>query len=76
MSDDREVVFGTLNGCPVRCTRQLASRLGVQLDETDPPKAKPSPPEVRTWASENDVDCPAKGRIPAAVMAAYEHAHP
>jgi hypothetical protein len=75
MSDGREVVFGTLNGCPVRCTRQLASRLGVQLDETEPPRPKATPAEVRAWASDNDVDCPTKGRIPAAVMAAYEHAH-
>lgn len=35
----------------------------------------PSAAEVRAWAASNGVDCPAVGRVPAAVREAYETAH-
>lgn len=35
----------------------------------------PSAAEVRAWAAKNDVECPAVGRVPAAVRAAYDEAH-
>lgn len=31
---------------------------------------------IRTWAAENGVDCPSKGRIPQAIVEAYIKAHP
>lgn len=31
---------------------------------------------VRKWAAANGIECPNRGRIPRAVMAAYEEAHP
>lgn len=32
--------------------------------------------EVRAWAAQHDVDCPAVGRVPNAVREAYDDAHP
>ena len=36
------------------------------------PQREPTAAEIRAWASENDVACPAKGRVPKAVRAAYD----
>lgn len=37
--------------------------------------AGPSAADVRAWAAENDVACPAVGRVPSAVREAYDDAH-
>ena len=35
------------------------------------PAPQPSGPDVRAWAREHEVVCPARGRIPAAVLEAF-----
>lgn len=35
----------------------------------------PSPKDVRTWAKDSGLDVPARGRIPATIIAAYQEAH-
>lgn len=35
----------------------------------------PSAAQVRAWAAENDVECPAVGRVPNVVRQAYDEAH-
>lgn len=37
--------------------------------------AGPSPKDVRAWAAENDLEVPARGRIPARILEAYAAAH-
>jgi hypothetical protein len=37
--------------------------------------AAPDARAVRAWATEQGVDCPARGRIPGAVLATYQHHH-
>lgn len=36
----------------------------------------PTAAEIRAWAAQNDVACPAVGRVPTAVRQAYADAHP
>lgn len=40
----------------------------------DTPSEEPTAAQVRAWARENDVDVPAKGKLPEAVVAAYKQA--
>lgn len=42
---------------------------------TDSDDDSPSARQIRAWANENEVDCPATGRVPAAVREAYDAAH-
>ncbi|WP_158554054.1 Lsr2 family DNA-binding protein [Micromonospora deserti] len=52
----------------------------VQEPESDPEPApeqktaQPKPADVRRWAKENDVECPARGSIPESVVDAYKAA--
>ncbi len=36
---------------------------------------EPSAAEVRAWAKDNDIDVPAKGKLPQDVVDAYKDAH-
>lgn len=38
-------------------------------------KAKADLKRIRTWAHENNIDCPDRGRIPQRVLDAYTDAH-
>jgi hypothetical protein len=43
--------------------------------KTTTPTDGPTAADVRAWATNNGVDCPAVGRVPATVRAAYDDAH-
>lgn len=45
-------------------------------DQTSPPAAGGRHAAIRTWATAQGMRCSATGRIPAAVLTAYEAAHP
>ena len=58
----------------VDAARKVASgarRTGRKASSGAGPDAK----TVRAWAAENDIDVPARGRIPAAVIEAFESAN-
>lgn len=50
-------------------TRRRATRTIAAL-------TAPTPKEIRAWASENGHEVPARGRIPAPALEAYQAAHP
>lgn len=57
-----------------------AARAKLRGKDADPSSSdsdddSPSARQIRVWATENDVDCPATGRVPAAVREAYDAAH-
>jgi hypothetical protein len=54
-----------------RCSYRPAS---PAVPGNKPALPRPTPAELRAWASENGVDCPAKGRIPERVYEAYQAA--
>ncbi|MEU9149171.1 histone-like nucleoid-structuring protein Lsr2 [Streptomyces sp. NPDC048417] len=59
--------------------QQRLAEIDARQTELVPPKAKPKKrdPEAaaaRTWAKSNGVECPPRGRVPAAVMAAWREA--
>lgn len=64
-----------------RLEAQLAEAKSKLRGNTANPKAAkaasdgPSSADVRAWAAENDVQCPAVGRVPGSVLEAYEAAH-
>jgi Lsr2 len=39
------------------------------------PKSGPDPVEVRRWAKDHGYDVNPRGRVPASIVRAYEHAH-
>jgi Lsr2 len=56
---------------------------GEPTKEVKPAKPKPkpadnepSPKEVREWARANDIEVPAKGRVPQKIMDQFTAAHP
>lgn len=51
-----------------------AKELGVRRTTASPapPAGGPSTMDIRKWAAEHDIDCPARGKIPAAVREAYD----
>lgn len=55
-----------LNGKPARAPKPKSAATG--------PIAEASPKEIRAWAAANGVECPAMGRVPAAVVTAFEAA--
>ena len=47
--------------------------VGWRADDSAPlPEREPTAAEIRLWATENGIACPAKGRVPKAVRAAYD----
>jgi hypothetical protein len=59
---------------------ERADAYGAQLEADLPapgpvPAAPPSPAEIRAWAAAAGLAVPAKGRVPAAIRAAYAAAH-
>ncbi|BDH57963.1 histone-like nucleoid-structuring protein Lsr2 [Tsukamurella sp. PLM1] len=49
---------------------------GPQTSGAKPPSDAPKPAMVRAWANANGIEVSSKGRVPAAVLAAYADAHP
>lgn len=41
-----------------------------------PQSTGPTPAQIRVWAAENDIEVPARGRIPEAVIAQFHEANP
>jgi hypothetical protein len=67
------VIFAS--GATGAVSAEQARRCGYRLHQPVVPEHKPARPttaQVRAWAAENGVDCPAKGRIPAEVYEAYQ----
>ncbi len=65
-----QVVFP--NGATGTVSEEQALRCRYRLASEPETPATPAPAAlVRAWARENGVECPAKGRIPAAVLDAY-----
>lgn len=69
--------------CPgvVTCRCQACKDLHTQLTadsqvdaRVDSPR-EPSTRQLRKWAAENGIDCPARGRIPERVTEAYRAVH-
>ena len=68
------------NGGTATCSLEQATRCRYRLvdEDTQPDEAAPvaaSPAEIRSWAHENDVPCPKKGKVPASVVEAFLAAH-
>jgi len=75
--------MGTIRNLPKGTAHTLRRAGAVEfVDDTQPPAPPMAEPEeapkkdtsaraIRLWAVENGVDCPPKGRIPAAVRRAY-----
>jgi hypothetical protein len=55
---------------------QLEARLAEIRQQLGPKKAEPGPDwkAIRAWATANDVACPTHGRVPTAVVDAYQEA--
>lgn len=77
-----EVVTVVLSGgTRARLLYANACRMGLrpaQEDTSAPveeqtPVARPKTSDVRAWAAANGVPCPAKGRVPDAVIEAYNN---
>ncbi|PXY33558.1 hypothetical protein BAY59_10775 [Prauserella coralliicola] len=54
-------------------------RFGVEDAREHPAQKREAPTDqgaVRAWAKANDIDVPARGRIPDAVIEQYKAAHP
>lgn len=41
-----------------------------------PAQSGPSPASIRVWAAENDIEVPARGRIPESIISQYNEANP
>lgn len=54
---------------------KLRSKTATAADTTSTGDG-PTAAEIRAWANEAGVDCPATGRVPKSVRAAYADAHP
>lgn len=67
------------SGTEGRMTAADAARMGLRpvSGETPAPVEEktpaPKPSELRAWAAENGVECPAKGRVPESVLEAYNN---
>lgn len=46
----------------------------VEEDEAAPDNVEPTPADVRSWATDNDIDVNAKGKLPDAVVERYKQA--
>lgn len=82
MADPNRVRVYLPSGGTATCSKDQAERCRYLLvdEDTQPeeePSATPTPSsaELRTWAQENDVPCPRKGKVPASVVEAYQNAH-
>jgi len=59
-----------LRGTPVKKTPAAATTAPPAAPETGP-----RPREIRAWAAEMRIDCPARGIVPAVIREAYAQAH-
>lgn len=59
----------------LRAARAKLRGKDAEPSTTDSDDDSPSARQIRAWANENEVDCPATGRVPAAVREAYDAAH-